>query len=275
MKISKYIAHAFMRLKLNFCSFQNRNIVLVGLATCLLVCLIPIAANAQGDPVTQMIGGAVKEGVTSGQEVSTALKILVLLTALSLIPALLITTTAFLRIVIVLSMLRHAMGMQDTPPTAALIAIALFLTLFTMQPVWNRVDQQAIQPYNQHHISLENALTEGVKPIREFMVRQTRESDLSLMVELAGADNPKSMDDIGLTQLIPAFMLSELRTAFQIGFMVFLPFLLIDLIVASILTSLGMMMVPPVMISLPLKVLMFILIDGWNLVVRSLVSSFH
>lgn len=275
MKISKYIAHAFMRLKLNFCSFQNRNIVLVGLATCLLVCLIPIAANAQGDPVTQMIGGAVKEGVTSGQEVSTALKILVLLTALSLIPALLITTTAFLRIVIVLSMLRHAMGMQDTPPTAALIAIALFLTLFTMQPVWNRVDQQAIQPYNQHHISLENALTEGIKPIREFMVRQTRESDLSLMVELAGADNPKSMDDIGLTQLIPAFMLSELRTAFQIGFMVFLPFLLIDLIVASILTSLGMMMVPPVMISLPLKVLMFILIDGWNLVVRSLVSSFH
>lgn len=264
-----------MRLKLNSCSFQNRNTVLVGLATCLFVCLIPIAANAQGDPVTQMIGGAVKEGVTSGQEVSTALKILVLLTALSLIPALLITTTAFLRIVIVLSMLRHAMGMQDTPPTAALIAIALFLTLFTMQPVWNRVDQQAIQPYNQHHISLENALTEGVKPIREFMVRQTRESDLGLMVELAGADNPKSMDDIGLTQLIPAFMLSELRTAFQIGFMVFLPFLLIDLIVASILTSLGMMMVPPVMISLPLKVLMFILIDGWNLVVRSLVSSFH
>jgi len=218
-----------------------------------------------------LAGGSVsKEG-----DLSTSLHILVLLTILSLIPALLIATTAFLRIIIVLSMLRHAIGMQDTPPNAALITIAMFMTLFAMQPVWTEVDQIAWQPYQKKEMSADNALKAGLRPLREFMVGQTRENDLALMVELSHAPQPETIDDIGTLQLIPAFMLSELRTAFQIGFMIFLPFLLVDLLVASVLTSLGMMMVPPVMISLPLKVLMFILIDGWNIVTRALLSSFH
>lgn len=209
------------------------------------------------------------------EEVSSAMRIMIILTALSLIPALMIATTAFLRIVVVLSMLRHAMGMQDTPPNAALISIALFLTLFTMQPVLSTIDQQAWQPWQKNKLSGEAAIRAGVAPVREFMVRQTRENDLALMVEISGSKQPETIDDIGLMQLIPAFMLSELRTAFQIGFMIFLPFLLVDILVASVLTSLGMMMVPPVMISLPLKILMFVLIDGWNLVTRALIGSFH
>lgn len=208
-------------------------------------------------------------------EVSSAIKIVVLLTILSIIPTLLIATTSFLRIIIVLSMLRHAIGMQDTPPNSALVSIAIFLALFSMQPVWNKVNESAWIPFQSNKISVEEAFSEGVKPLREFMIRQTREQDLALMVELSGAKDPDTMDDIETTKLIPAFMLSELRSAFQIGFMIFLPFLLIDLVVASILSSLGMMMVPPVTISLPLKVLMFILIDGWNLVVKSLMSSFN
>ncbi len=208
-------------------------------------------------------------------ELSAAIRITFLLTALALIPSLLIATTAFLRIIIVLAMLRHGIGMQDTPPNAALVSIALFLTLFTMMPVIGEIDRQAWQPFQKSQISGEEALGRGFKPLREFMVRQTREQDLALMVEASGSSAPESIEDIRAVQLIPAFMLSELRTAFQIGFMIFLPFLLIDLVVASILTSLGMMMVPPMMISLPLKVLMFVLIDGWNLVTRSLMASFH
>jgi flagellar biosynthesis protein FliP len=231
-------------------------------------------AYAAADPLMQSVGATVKRGVKSS-EISSALHILVMLTALSLIPAMLIATTSFLRILIVLSMLRHAIGMQDTPPNTALMTIALFLTVFSMSPVWNEVDQQAWQPFRNNSISVERAIDVGIKPVREFMVRQTRESDLSFMVEMAHAKQPETIDDISTFQLIPAFMLSELRTAFQIGFMIFLPFLLIDLIVATVLTSLGMMMVPPVMISLPLKVLMFILIDGWMLVTRSLLASFH
>lgn len=208
-------------------------------------------------------------------DLSSALRILVLLTVLSLIPALLIATTSFLRIIVVLSMLRHAMGMQDTPPNAALISIAMFLTLFSMQPVLKEINQQAWTPFQQNQLALDKAVDAGIKPLQDFMIRQTREADLALMVDLAGSAQPTTVEEIGLTQLIPAFMLSELRSAFQVGFMVFLPFLLIDLIVASVLTSLGMMMVPPITISLPLKVLMFILIDGWNLVVKSLMSSFY
>lgn len=246
------------------------------MAACLLLgmFLAPIAFAAS-DPALREFSDAVRQGANKPGEISTAIRILILLTSLSLIPAILIATTSFLRIVVVLSMLRHAMGMQDTPPNAALISISLFLTLFSMMPVWSQVDQNAWQPFQQNRITPDAAFNEALKPIREFMVRQTREPDLALMVEMSNAKQPETIDDIGTLQLIPAFMLSELRTSFQIGFMIFLPFLLIDIIVAAILTSLGMMMVPPVMISLPLKVLMFILIDGWNLVVRSLMSSFY
>jgi flagellar biosynthesis protein FliP len=218
---------------------------------------------------------SVADAAGGSQQMSTAIQVLLALTALSLAPAILVSMTAFVRIVIVLSMLRHAFGMQETPPNTVLVSLALFLTLFTMMPVLNKVNDEAVQPYLANRIGLEQAYQLGAKPLREFMVRQTREQDLALMVEISHDAQPKSIDDIKLVQLIPAFMLNELRTAFQIGFVIFLPFLLIDLIVSSVLMSLGMMMVPPVMIALPLKVLMFVLIDGWNLVVRSLVMSFH
>jgi len=208
-------------------------------------------------------------------EVATAIKILLGLTVLSLAPALLIVMTSFTRIIIVLSMLRHAFGMQETPPNTVLISLALFLALFTMMPVLKEINDKAFQPYMQGRVSTDKALNRGMAPLREFMVRQTREQDLALMIEVSKSEQPATLDDISNVQLIPAFMLSELKSAFQIGFIIFLPFLLIDLIVSSILMSMGMLMVPPMMISLPLKVLMFVLIDGWNLVVKSLIGSFH
>jgi flagellar biosynthetic protein FliP len=208
-------------------------------------------------------------------EISSALKILLGMTILSLAPAILVSMTSFIRISIVLSMLRHAFGMQDTPPNTVLISLSLFLTLFTMMPVINSVNADAFQPYMEGKIQTTLALEKGIKPLREFMIRQTREQDLSLMVELAKQPTPKTADDIPTLELIPAYMLSELRSAFQIGFVIFLPFLLIDLLISTILMSLGMMMVPPVTVSLPVKVLMFVLIDGWNLVIKAVVGTFH
>jgi flagellar biosynthetic protein FliP len=183
--------------------------------------------------------------------------------------------TAFTRIVIVLSMLRHALGMPETPPNQVLISLALFLSLFAMMPVLTGMHEQAWQPWSQGRMDSMQALEVASDHMRDYMVRQTRESDLALMSELAKTPPPKDVESISLVQLVPAFMLSELRSAFQIGFMIFLPFIMIDLVVSSILMSLGMMMVPPAMISLPVKVLTFILIDGWNLVARSLLGSFH
>ena len=226
------------------------------------------AAAAQGAP------GFGVQIVDGGEEVSGALRVLLALTVLSLIPALLVATTAFTRIIIVLSMLRHALGMQETPPNMVLIGLALFLTLFTMLPVVSKVNENALAPYLDGKLPLREATERAVGPLREFMVRQTREQDLALMVELSRAAPPAAVEEIRLAQLVPAFMLSELRTAFQIGFVVFLPFLLIDLVISSVLMSMGMLMVPPVVISLPIKVLMFVLVDGWTLIVRSLVGSF-
>jgi flagellar biosynthetic protein FliP len=208
-------------------------------------------------------------------EMSSALRIFLTLTALSFLPALLICTTAFIRIVIVLSMLRHALGLMETPPNVVVITLALFLTLFAMQPVIRQVDQTALQPYMQGKTSLPQAAAEGVKPLKAFMVRHTREQDLMLMVETAGAPRPTSIDEIDLWHLVPAFMLSELRVAFLIGFTIFLPFLLVDLVVASVLMALGMMMVPPATIAIPLKLLLFVLIDGWHIVTRALLGSLH
>ena len=208
-------------------------------------------------------------------EVATAIKIVLALTVLSLAPALLIVMTSFTRIIIVLSMLRHAFSMQDTPPNTVLISLALFLTLFTMLPVITQIDKAAVQPYMKGRLTTEQALKKGMAPLREFMLRQTREQDIALMVEVSKSKAPASIDDISNVHLLPAFMLSELKTAFQIGFVIFLPFLLIDLVVASILMSMGMLMVPPMMISLPVKILMFVLIDGWSLIAKSLIASFH
>ncbi len=209
------------------------------------------------------------------QQVSSAIKVMLGLTVLSLVPAILVSMTSFIRISIVLSMLRHAFGMQETPPNTVLISLALFLTLFTMMPVIDKVNKDAFEPYMSGKLDGGPAAQQGMAPLRDFMVRQTREQDLALMVELAGKPEPKSVDEVSMVELIPAFMISELRAAFQIGFVVFLPFLLIDLVVSTILMSLGMMMVPPVTISLPVKILMFVLIDGWNLVLKALVGTFH
>ena len=203
------------------------------------------------------------------------MRIMIGLTVLAIVPALLMSLTAFLRIIIVLSMLRHAIGMQETPPNSVLIGLALFLTMITMSPVLQKINQDAFQPLMAGRMSMEAAYDKGIQPLREFMVRQTREQDLALMVELSKATPPSSMADVSNVQLIPAFMLSELRAAFQIGFVIFIPFLLIDLIVSSILMALGMMMMPPTTIALPLKILMFIIIDGWSLVLKALVGSFH
>ena len=212
---------------------------------------------------------------TPAVETAQALRIVLGLTVLAVLPALLVCLTSFLRTIIVLSMLRHAIGMPETPPNTVLIGLALFLTLFTMSPVLDRVNQDAFQPFMSGKQSMEDAYSKGAQPLREFMVRQTREQDLALMVELSRAKPPKSMDEVSNVQLIPAYMLSELRAGFQIGFVVFLPFLLIDIIVSSVLMALGMMMMPPTAISLPLKVLMFVLVDGWALLLKALVGSFH
>ena len=211
---------------------------------------------------------------TSTPDVSSAIKILLVITVISLAPAILIMLTSFTRIIVVLSMLRHAFGMQQTPPNTVLISLALFLTLFTMMPIIKDVNVNALQPYLKGNINNQKAMDVGMKPIRNFMIKQTREQDLMLIINLAKAKKPASVDQISTTHLITAFMLSELKTAFQIGFIIFIPFILIDLIVASILMSMGMIMVPPMMLSLPVKVLMFVLIDGWALVVQSLMSSF-
>ncbi|MBI3229333.1 MAG: flagellar type III secretion system pore protein FliP [Burkholderiales bacterium] len=246
------------------------------LLACLCATGFAFAASAASpaSPAVSLPGVQVSLNGASSGEMSSALKIFLGLTVLSLAPAILMSMTAFVRIIIVLSMLRHALGMQETPPNTVIVSLALFLTFFTMSPTFNEVNTKALQPYMNGTMVADKALQQAVLPMREFMVRQTREQDLALMVELAKAEQPKTMDDIGMLQLIPAFMLSELRSAFQIGFVIFLPFLLVDLIVSSALMSLGMMMVPPASISLPLKILMFVLIDGWNLIVRALLGTF-
>lgn len=227
------------------------------------------------------ISGAAEPGFAieltnpTGAPLAQPLRIILLLTALSVLPAVVIAMTSFTRTIIVLSMLRHAFGMQDTPPNMVLLSMALFLTLFTMAPQLERINETSIQPLLDQNMDVSTAVGNAVDPLREFMVRQTREKDLALMLEIARAPRPESIESVKTIHLVPAFLLSELKTAFQIGFVIFLPFLLLDLVVASVLMSMGMLMVPPTIISLPLKVLMFVLIDGWGLVVRALLGSFH
>ncbi|HSQ76428.1 MAG TPA: flagellar type III secretion system pore protein FliP [Bacteroidota bacterium] len=212
---------------------------------------------------------------TKPEDVSVTLQILFLMTILSLAPAILILTTAFTRIVVVLHFLRQALSLQQVPPSQVIIGLAMFLTFFVMAPTWSRVNQDAIQPYMNNTITLQQAYDRGVVPMREFMLRQTREEDLALFVRLASVDKPQSREDVPLHALIPAYAISELRIGFQIGFLLFIPFLVIDMVISSILLSMGMMMLPPVLISLPFKILLFVLVDGWHLVVRSLLESFH
>ena len=206
---------------------------------------------------------------------SNALQILLLMGGISILPAILFTVTGFTRILIVLSFVRSALGTQNTPPNQVLVGIALFLTLFVMAPTISAIKKDAWDPYSQHAISTTQAISRAEQPLRQFMFAQTRTQDLSLFVNLAHIKTPETRAQIPTYVLIPAFMMSELKTAFEIGFLVFLPFLLIDLIVSSTLMSMGMIMLPPSFISLPFKILLFVLVDGWDLITTSLVKSFH
>ena len=208
-------------------------------------------------------------------EGSNAVEILLLVGGLSLIPAAVFTLTGFTRIIIVLGFIRTGLGTPTAPPNQVLVGIALFLTIFVMAPTFNQIKRDAVDPLRAEKITQVQALKRAEKPMREFMFDQTRTKDLALFARLAKLERPKTRADIPTYVLIPAFTISELKTAFQIGFLIFLPFLIIDLVVASTLMSMGMMMLPPVFISLPFKILLFVLVDGWNLVTQSLVQSFH
>lgn len=214
-------------------------------------------------------------GNSTAEQTSTSLQILLLMTVLSIAPAIFILMTSFTRIIIVLSFVRNALGTQQLPPNQVIIGLALFLTFFVMAPTWNEVNSQALQPYMKSQITQAEALKKAELPLRDFMFKQTREKDLALFVGLAKMERPQTYGDIPTYVLIPSFVISELKTAFQMGFAIFIPFMVIDMLVASTLMSMGMMMLPPMMVSLPFKLLLFVLVDGWHLVVQSLVTSFH
>lgn len=229
-----------------------------------------VAQSAQHTPVQISINTASPSG-----DLSTPLQILLLLTLLTFLPALLMAMTSFVRIVVVLSLLRQALGVQQLPPNQVLIGLSLFLTLFIMHPVGERIQQQALQPYLAQQITTPVALQQALVPLRQFMLGQTREKDLQLFIQVGHHPRPATPDDVPITALMPAFIISELKTAFHIGFLLYMPFLVLDLVVSSILLSMGMLMLPPALISLPFKLMLFVLVDGWHLIVGSLARSFQ
>jgi flagellar biosynthesis protein FliP len=236
-----------------------------------LLCALPWAASAAAPGIpalaVQSSGG--------GQTYTLTIELLALMTAVTLLPAALLMMTAFTRIVIVLSILRQAIGAGQTPPNQVLVGLALFLTLFVMSPVIDKIRTDAVVPYMAGSMDTTTALEQGVAPLKTFMLEQTRESDIASFVRISGGKGFASPQDVPLTLLVPAFVTSELKTAFQIGFLLFIPFVIIDLVVASVLMSMGMMMLSPVLISLPFKIMLFVLVDGWTLVMGSLASSFY
>lgn len=237
----------------------------------LISLLLFLSQEARALPFPQFsLGGG--EGT---QNVSSAIQILLLLTVISLAPAILVTLTSFTRIIVVFSLLRRSMGTMQMPPNQVLIGLALFLTIFSMAPVFNQINNQALKPFLAKEINQKEAYERGIQPLRDFMLSQTREKDLALFVHFAKIERPKGPSDLPTYVIIPAFIISELKTAFQMGFLIYLPFLIIDMVVASVLLSMGMLMLPPIMISLPFKILLFVMVDGWNLVIRSLIMSFH
>lgn len=215
------------------------------------------------------------ETASQPQQVVDSVKLLIFLSLLAMVPAFLIMLTSFTRIVVVLSFLRSALGTQQTPPNQVLVGLALFLTIFIMSPVYKDMNKNAIQPYLANQLTYEQAADKAIQPLKAFMARQTREKDLGLFISVAKMDKPKNINEVPMSVLVPAFVISELKTAFQIGFIIFVPFLVIDMVVASTLMSMGMFMLPPVMVSLPFKLLLFVMVDGWYLVVKSLVESFR
>lgn len=223
---------------------------------------------------TLMFIPGINFGTDAPGDVAVTLQLLFLLTVLSIAPAILIMLTSFTRIIVVLSFVRTGLGTQSMPPNQVLVGLALFLTFFVMSPIITNVNETALQPYIAGEITQEEALDTAIVPIKEFMAKHTREKDLALFMNYAGMPRPSSLEEIPLSALIPAFAISELKTAFQIGIVIFIPFLIIDMVVASTLMAMGMMMIPPVMISLPFKILLFVLVDGWYLIIESLLISF-
>lgn len=228
---------------------------------------------AQQTPLLPTITIGVKEA-SKPKELSTLLQILLLLTVLSLAPAIVVMMTSFTRIIVVFSLIRHALGTQQMPPNQVLVGLALLLTFFIMTPVYNKVNNEALQPYLHDKISQAEAVKKALAPIRQFMFKQTRKKDLALFMKISEQHRPKTLEDVPTLVLIPSFVISELKTAFQIGFLIYIPFLVIDMVVASVLLSMGMMMLPPFMVSLPFKLMLFVLVDGWNLLVGSMIKSF-
>ncbi|GMA49025.1 flagellar biosynthetic protein FliP [Alicyclobacillus contaminans] len=245
---------------------------LVGLGTGVVSCAAVPARAFAATTSTSLLPGVTTS--SSPQAVGSTLQIILLLTVLSLAPAILILMTCFTRVVVVLSFVRSALSLQQTPPNQVLIGLALFITLFVMQPTLSQANQQALQPYLKGQITQSVALQRAEVPFKEFMAKHTRPADLQLFLDYRHLPKPKSTQDIPMTALVPAYGISELKTAFQIGFMLYLPFLIIDLVVATTLMSMGMMMLPPVMISLPFKILLFVMVDGWYLVVKSLLAGY-
>ncbi len=238
----------------------------------LTLILVPHLLNGAEIPTLTLKLAA---GKTEPQKISVLLEILFVLTILSVAPAIMLTVTSFTRIIIVFSFLRQALGIQHLPPNQVLISLAIFMTFVIMMPVGSEINKKAIQPYLHEEIGFKEALKRAEKPLRKFLFKNTREKELSLIYSITHKRRPRNKQEVSTLILIPAFMLSELKTAFEIGFMLYVPFLIIDMVVASILLSMGMMMLPPVMISLPFKILLFVLVDGWNLLVGSLMRSFY
>ena len=251
---------------------QAKSVTLKAFVATALLFIITTSAMA-AEPGIAAISSTPAPG--GGQTYSLSLQTLILLTSLSFLPALLLMMSSFTRIIIVLSLLRSALGTPSSPPNQVLIGLSLFLTFFVMSPVLEKMYTDAYLPYSEKKISLEQAVNTGIAPLKTFMLRQTRETDLALFLKISNSEPLQSAEDVPLKVLVPSYVISELKTAFQIGFVVFIPFLIIDMVVASVLMSMGMMMVSPAMISLPFKIMLFVLADGWNLLVGSLVQSFY
>ena len=260
------------------CAFNAGNrLARVCTALAVLLCLLFMLAGSSwaADPgiATPYFSIGMDTSAQSGGP-TVVLQIFLLMTVLSLAPAILIMVTSFTRIVIVLSLMRRALGTMQMPPNQIVIGLALFLTIFIMAPVWHKINQDALEPYLDKKITNQEALQNAAAPLREFMFKQTREKDLALFVDIAKLKRPKNATEIPTTVLIPSFIISEVKTAFQIGLLLYVPFLIIDMVVASVLLSMGMMMLPPIMVSLPFKLMLFVLADGWYLLVGSLVKGF-
>ena len=263
---------------------MKRALIVIMLVCAAVAWAAPVAAGAGEQPAEAKadaglafsdFGQAFEDAVSDSSDLSKPVKVVLLLTALTFLPALLIMTTAFTRIVIVLAFIRRALTTRQIPPAPVIIGLALFLSLFVMAPTFQKVNRKAVTPYLEGEVTAPAAVEQGIGPVRTFMLRQTHKEELQLYVSMSGMEQPDEPSDLPLHVLIPAFVTGELKKAFELGFVLYLPFLVLDLVVASILLSMGMMMLPPVMISMPFKLILFVLIDGWHLIVRQLVVSFR